>query len=458
MVGIAVPDPRATTESIVVRAEPWLPLVIGFGWWLAMFPGLFGEDSLMNLTEARNGPVSVWFTAWWIYFIRFVTLGTRAIPLLTLFGVLVLTFAVRYWAAACFPRDRARALSVCLVCATPLVGALGIQVRHDVEMTAGLLLCAAVVGRAGNPSWPRALDVVLLILAVVLIATRHNGVAVVLAAALACLLLPSMGLVRQGLILLIVAGAVFAGTFAATRVSGHSQIADPLGAVEWAVTDISCLLSKNDVRVSVANWEYLTTVASRADWPQPNACRFMAKELFAAASFRREPVRQNPGQLLRVWLGLALENPFRMLQAHVERVRIFLPPFVTGVPRTDNLPFIHSTILPNELDLEWKFPRIAGVARLFARAWNAVAIVVGNAGLWLIALIASSRALGAQGPALRVTILIALALELSILVAAPMSEARYGLFILIAGQVATLVTCFEIWFRRSHAVHNAAGI
>ena len=76
-----------------------------------MYPGLFGEDSLMNLTEARDGPVSVWFTAWWIYVIRFVTFGTRAIPLLTLFGVLTLTFAVRYWAAACLPEGASRALA-----------------------------------------------------------------------------------------------------------------------------------------------------------------------------------------------------------------------------------------------------------------------------------------------------------------------------------------------------------
>ena len=413
-----------------------------------MYPGLFGEDSLMNLAEARNGPVSVWFTAWWIYFIRFVTLGTRAIPLLTLFGVLTLTFAIRHWAASFFPQGSARALSICLVCASPLVGAFGIQVRHDVEMTAGLLLCAAVVGRVGDPSWPRVADVLLLVFAVVLIATRHNGLAVVLGAAIGCLLVPGTGLVRQGLTFLIVGGAVLVGTVAATRIAGQSQIVDSLGAVEWAVTDISCLLSKDHVQVSADNWAYLTTVASRSDWPQPNACRFMDKELFAAASWQHSVVHDNPGALLRVWLALALENPLRMLRAHMERVRLFLPPFVTGVPRTDNLPFIHSTILPNDFDLEWKFPRAAGTVRLLARAWNAMAVVMANAGLWLIVLIASAKALGEQGRALRPTIFLAVALELGILVAAPMSEARYGLFILITGQVAALIACVEIYRRR----------
>src|ERR1044071_8242161 len=123
--------------GFLFRAEPWLPVGIGFAWWAAMYPGLFCEDSLMNLAEARDGPATVWFTAWGIYAIRFVALGARAIPLLTLLGVLTLTFAIRQWAAAFLPEGATRAICVSLICATPLVGALGIQLRHDVEMTAG---------------------------------------------------------------------------------------------------------------------------------------------------------------------------------------------------------------------------------------------------------------------------------------------------------------------------------
>jgi hypothetical protein len=443
----ASPAPVSRFEQFLIRSEPWLPLLAGVAWWAAMYPGLFGEDSLMNLAEARDGPVSVWFTAWWIYLIRFVTLGGRAIPLLTLFGVVALAFAARYWAAACLPRGAARALAVCLVCASPLVGALGIQVRHDVEMTAGLLLCAAVVTRLHERTWPRIADLLVLAAAVVLIATRHNGIAAVLGAGLGCVLIPGAGLVRQGLMLLTVAAAVLVGTIVVTRVAGHREIADRLGAVEWAITDISCLLSKDDVRVSADDWTYLNTVATRTDWPQPNACRFMDKELFASSSFKPSVVRGDPGALLKTWLALAIENPSQMLRAHAERVRLFLPPFVGGLPRTDNLPFIHSTILTNTFDLEWAFPRVAGAVRLFARAWNAVAIVVANAGLWLIALLLSARALGDRGRAMFPTIFMAIALELGILVAAPMSEGRYGLFILIVGQIAALTVLFDYGFK-----------
>ena len=174
------------------------------------------------------------------------------------------------------------------------------------------------------------------------------------------------------------------------------------------------------------------------------------------ASFHPDAVRARPMALLGAWLALARDNPLQMLRAHAERVRLFLPPFFTGVPRGDNLPFIHSTILPNDLELEWKLPRLAGVVRLVARAWNAMAMVIANAGLWLIALALSAKALGARGRALRLTIYFAVALEITVLVAAPMSEGRYGLFILITGQVAALTALFEV-YRGRLGGHSAPG-
>ena len=126
-----------------------------------MYPGLFGEDSLITLEQARSGNVDVWFTAWWVYVIGAISLGTRAIPLLTLCGVLVLSWSIREWAAAVFPPGPSRAWSIVIICATPLVGALGIQVRHDAWMVAGFLLCLAVITRTRSSpaaSTPKAQD------------------------------------------------------------------------------------------------------------------------------------------------------------------------------------------------------------------------------------------------------------------------------------------------------------
>ncbi len=103
-------------------------------------PGSSAKTRLINLTEARGGPISVWFTAWWIYIVKAVTLGTTAIPVLTLFNVLLLAYATRRWAAACLPARPGQDGASTLVCASPLVGALGIQLSHDAAAAAGLLL------------------------------------------------------------------------------------------------------------------------------------------------------------------------------------------------------------------------------------------------------------------------------------------------------------------------------
>ena len=75
--------------------------------------------------------------------------GTRAIPLLTLVGVLTLEYAAYLWIATVFPNGSRRERSPCCCCRSARsIGAMGIQVSHDVSATAGLLLCAAVVTRA----------------------------------------------------------------------------------------------------------------------------------------------------------------------------------------------------------------------------------------------------------------------------------------------------------------------
>ena len=134
--------------SWLAARERWLPGLAGLAWWITFYPGFFGDDSLIQLGEARSGAYSVWFTAWWIHLVDAVSLGTRAIPLLTLVGVVTLEYAVYLWVTTVFPRGRSRAITVLLLSFTPLVGAMGIQVGHDAPATAGLLLCAAVATRA----------------------------------------------------------------------------------------------------------------------------------------------------------------------------------------------------------------------------------------------------------------------------------------------------------------------
>ncbi len=150
---------------------------------------------------------------------------------------------------------------------------------------------------------------------------------------------------------------------------------------------------------------------------------------------------------MRTWWALALRYPLKMTVVHLRRVNLFLPPFVGGAPEQLQTPFLHSTILPNDFGLQWAFPRVAEIARLPVRAWNAMRAVLANAALWLLALLLIAwrrRDLRAQ---LLPTIVVCIALEAGLLVTAPISEGRYGLLILVTGQLTALYLLLERWQR-----------
>jgi hypothetical protein len=252
------------------------------------------------------------------------------------------------------------------------------------------------------------------------------------------------------MVIAAVAVAIVVLTQLTARISGQSRSVDRLQTIEWAIADLSCLLARSDVVVSPREWDVLERIASRRDWPNAAACRFI-NPLYGAATFDRAAATTEYAQVIGVWLRLCASNPAAMMQVHFVRTRLFLPPFMAGRPANDNLPFIHSTILPNEFGLVWAFPGLARAFRSMIRVWNGAKIVLANAGLWLLVLIAS-MAVHRHDDQVRLlpTVLVGASLDALLLATAPISEGRYGLFILICGQAAALVAALDfIRARRS---------
>lgn len=418
----------------LTRVERWIPAAAALLWWSIFYPGLFGDDSLIHLTDARSGHVPVWFTAWWIYVVDVVSIGTRAIPLLTLAGAIALAYAAYCWIGMVFPAGQARALTVLAIVSSPLVGAMGIQVRHDAPMTAALLLCAAVLSRTWSGAPFNRNDMACLALAAVMLPTRHNGVPTIAASAFVLLAMGRRHR-RQAAAMLVVAAAAWVLTWSATRASGNTSTVHPGQTVEWVMGDISCLLSNAGVDATAAEWSTLEQIATRAAWPQAAACVAM-NPMLRDASFSMTAVEMHYDDLVGVWRSMAGRYPLKMLRAHATRVRLHLPPFLGGPPEV--VSFLHSTILPNEFGLEWKVPALAERARVLIRAWNAMSYVLANSALWLMVLMLLAWRRRESRAALMPAIIIGTVLNLGLIAAAPISEGRYGLFILIAGQSAAL--------------------
>jgi hypothetical protein len=307
-------------------------------------------------------------------------------------------------------------------------------------MNAGLLIAAVVLTRTWWQHRFAAADLVLLAAAAPLIATRHNGVPTILATAVACAVFRRW---RQAGALIAVAAAGVGVTLAATRAAGQADSVHPMQTVEWLMGDISCALSRG-AQPTPAEWAALTRIADPADWPQPRACTVM-NPLHNAPTFRMPAIEPHYWELVGAWLSLTRREPLRMIGAHASRVRLFLPPFASGMPETFIDSFLHSTILPNDFGLHWAWPAIAERARIVVRAWNAAGFVLGNSALWLMVLLFAAWTRSEFRRVLIPTIIIGVVLNLGLLVAAPISEGRYGLFILICGQATALFWILERW-------------
>ena len=399
-----------------------------------MYPGLLAEDSLYTIGEIRSGTVTVWFTAWWAFLVKGLTLNTHAISLATLAGVLTFTWAVRAWAAAVLPAGPARAWAVLAISATPLVGAMGIQLRHDTWMTSGLLLWTALIVRTNGMRAPLTLaDLATLFAVVLLLPTRHNGMPTVAVAGTIGLWLFHAGRARHAMTLAVVVVSTVAITQAATRAAGQPHAVDPAQTVEWAMADVSCLLTQG-VEPTAAEWDVLERMAARVDWPQVGACRFVNPIQFSP-SFRFASVEGQVGPMLQTWWSVLKRHPWLMLETHLKRVSLFLPPFLAGMPHADSARSIHSSIFTNGLGIAWRFPRVAGIAQLSIRAWHRGRLLLANAAVWLIALVAIWWVTPDPRRGLAYTIVIATVLLAALVATAPVSEARYGLYVLVCGQL-----------------------
>ncbi|MCX6429595.1 MAG: hypothetical protein NTX12_01215, partial [Actinobacteria bacterium] len=141
----------------------------------------------------------------------------------------------------------------------------------------------------------------------------------------------------------------------------------------------------------------------------------------------------------------ARSHAWKILTVHLIRNSYLLP-----VPsyRALHPPFIHSIIENPDFGISWSEPKIVQVFRPFVRSWNALSPITGFAGLWMSVMfflfIFRKRHFGEISP----TFAMALAVELILLIFAPIPDGRYALFVLIAGQASGLGYAFDFIQKR----------
>jgi hypothetical protein len=198
------------------------------------------------------------------------------------------------------------------------------------------------------------------------------------------------------------------------------------GFINWMRYDLSCYAAIfNDDEFFQREFK---GKATREFWKSPQACTwFNDSEAF---SKRPANITEN---IPSAWLALTLKKPLFVLTTHMKRHE-YLNPFPFYGPPT--MPFIHTTIeYPGQNIYFWN-AELSEKLRIYPRLWNYFNFIFGFSGFWLMTIFFLAwrmRNLTYFGLGI-----LGLVLNAGLFVFAIISDARFSLFVLIAGQLIAI--------------------
>jgi len=401
-------------KSLVINA------LIMFMWWLTFNPGFYSADSFGVIEMARSGNISSESTVIWALVVKFLTIHGSQPEIATLFFAQLLAFSVSVFAHSLF-NGKAAAWSSAALCMTPLVGAMGITLWHDIPMTSGFLLVVAGVLRYVKKE-PYALT--LLTLGVLFSSFRYNGIpTLLLTFILITFVFRPKKLVVIALVLIIGIGGLTSALDSrfSPPTPTHSD-----GFINWMRYDLSCYaatFSDDEFFQKEFDGE-----ATREFWKSLQACTWFNDSL----AFLKRPANLTEN-IPSAWLALIQKEPLFALTTHMKRHEYLNPIPFYGPPR---MPFIHTTIeYPGQNIYFWNL-ELSEKLRIYPRIWNYFNFIFGYSGFWLIVIFFFAwwkRNLIYFGIGI-----LGLVLNAGLFVFAIISDARFSLFVLIAGQLIAI--------------------
>ena len=394
--------------------------LILFIWWLIFNPGFYSGDSIAIIQMAREGPLNSGYTTIWAIFVKILTINGAHPEIGTLFFSQLLAFSIATFTYT-FLRSKHMLWSSGLICATPLVGAMGITLWHDIPMASGFLLASAGFQKLKNND---AHAYKYLATGILFSSFRYNGLPTLL---VTLIFLFSFRKNRNVVIattcILLVIGGV-------TSVL-NSRFNPPIptqsdGFINWMRYDLSCYAANSDDK-NFFQKEFGDD-SSIQDWSSKDACIwFNTSEVFQNRSAVVDA--QTPS----AWVELLKVQPRFILTTHLHR-NAYLNPFpIYGLP---SIPFIHTTIEETDVGIKFLNSNLAERLRAYPRIWNYFNFILGYSGLWL--LIIFLIAFWKKNSSYFGLGLLGLVLSSGLFVFAIISDGRFTLFTLIVGQLLAL--------------------
>jgi hypothetical protein len=300
----------------------------------------------------KNDESTDWWTALYFWFLRITTFNGQSIWLASLLSIIPLYFSLIYFLYS-FPEKKVRINRVAfLICLSPLFGNFAVNINHDVFFTSGIFLVLGYSLRVYLKKIKK-IDKFVPYFSIVLFLNSKTGYILIMCFTI-YIFLVYRNLLRT-LSLILFALVVFVVTSI-----GVTKTIEPIHYLPF-LADIKCVAQHAEARITENQWEYLKQITPIENWKKPTTCSSMDIAIGVLAVDNYEVI--DPIEFTKSYLSIATKNPAIVIQAHLQRSSIALPPpFFQGpqnqVDRDINNPVGLNTNIALQLGPEVLHPSI----------------------------------------------------------------------------------------------------
>lgn len=299
-------------------------LVISFAWYLSLFPGRLGSDYSKAIVMIQGGESTSWWTSLFWWFLRISSLEGRSIAIASSLCLMGLGYSLLYLCESLPGKKTVNRLALLLVGLTPMYGAFGVNVSHDVFQVAGILIFTGFQFRVFNARDKiSTADYLAVTLASAMVLTTHYG----------------LPLVAVNLFLFLFQ-KYFKLAFLIAGTTGLISVISPIGITQVPthglvipiMGDLKCIAQLETAELSEADWSFLLSIAPKSEWTNPKTCSFIDYSIEDMTSVKLGDIEFNKS-LVSNYLRISSKNPAVVAMAHFQRASVALPPpFFLGPP------------------------------------------------------------------------------------------------------------------------------
>jgi hypothetical protein len=284
-------------------------------WYISLFPGRIGSDPVQAINLMEKNQSTDWWSALYFWFLRLTTFNGQSIWLASLLSIIPLYLSLIYFLYS-LPEKKLRVDRVAFfICLSPLFGNFAVNINHDVFFTSGILLLLGYSLRVYLKS-SKQIDKFLPFIAIILFLNSRTGY-ILIAVFIVYIFLVN----RKSLnTLILISFTVF--VFLLTSI-GVTKTSVPMHYLPF-LADIKCVAQHPEARIADKEWNYLILIASTEDWKKPITCASMDIAIGELRSKKLEVL--HPIEFFKTYLSIATKNPAIVIQAHLQRSSIALPP------------------------------------------------------------------------------------------------------------------------------------